>query len=643
MKSISTTQELLAKSQWVNTHLMEAAAAAKTCDLPFSFIYDGKPSAELLAVWPHTQDKTVLDTHRVQYTICWTDPKTSLEVHFVSVEYADYPAIEWTVYFNNTGKANTPLLEHIQGIDTTWQRTATGEFVLHGNNGDWCVSESYAPYQDTLGPGMVKEFAPDGGRPTNGPHGWPYFNLQMPGGGVLLAVGWPGQWAASFTRDTGTGLHLLAGQQLTHLILQPGEKVRTPLIALLFWQGVDMVRAQNIWRRWFMAHNIPRLNGQPPAPITQIQLCKDFNDGATVMQEEVERYAKAGIDIDLYWRDAGWYPCGGQWWNTGNWEVDAVRFPDGFTSIANWIHHRGKKLIVWFEPERIGDPHSWLAKNHPEWILGGNLLNLGNPEAWQWVVAHFDNFIRQNEIDYYRQDFNMDPLSNWRNNDAPDRQGMTENLYVQGYLSYWDELRRRHPTMLLDSCASGGRRNDLETLRRSVPLLRSDFQPPNSWEAQQGQTFGLSSWVPYYGSGVYSADQYPVRSFYMPCFGIAWNQDMNKSKVLYDECRKVAPLMLGDFYPLTAYSLQLDQWIAWQFDRPEEGDGVIQAFRRDRCEQGSYLVHLYGLDSNATYELINFDIAGVTQITGNELMKKGLTVDITDKPGAAVITYRRKQ
>jgi len=53
---------------------------------------------------------------------------------------------------------------------------------------------------------------------------------------------------------------------------------------------------------------------------------------------------------------------------------------------------------------------------------------------------------------------------------------MTENLYVQGYLAYWDGLLQQHPGMLIDSCASGGRRNDLETLRRAVPLLRSDYQ-----------------------------------------------------------------------------------------------------------------------------------------------------------------------
>src|SRR5208283_3525605 len=106
---------------------------------------------------------------------------------------------------------------------------AAGEFSLHGNKGDWCAPQSYEPYQITLGPKSNHSFGPDGGRPTNGPKGWPYFDLQMPGGGAIFAIGWPGQWACSFIRDDQQGLRVVAGQQLTHLRLKPGEEIRTPL------------------------------------------------------------------------------------------------------------------------------------------------------------------------------------------------------------------------------------------------------------------------------------------------------------------------------------------------------------------------------------------------------------------------------
>ena len=85
----------------------------------------------------------------------------------------------------------------------------------------------------------------------------PYFNIQWPGQGVIVVLGWPGQWAAEFARDEATGLRVRGGQELTRFKLHPGEEVRTPLAVVQFWQG-DWIRSQNIWRRWMLAHNLPR-------------------------------------------------------------------------------------------------------------------------------------------------------------------------------------------------------------------------------------------------------------------------------------------------------------------------------------------------------------------------------------------------
>ncbi len=60
--------------------------------------------------------------------------------------------------------------------------------------------------------------------------------------------------------------------------------------------------------------------------------------------------------------------------------------------------------------------------------------------------------IRSEGIDWYREDMNgAGPLPAWRKTDAKDRQGITENLYIQGHLKFWDELRCRHPHLRIDS------------------------------------------------------------------------------------------------------------------------------------------------------------------------------------------------
>ena len=645
--------ELADRENWVNRHFDSYSRR-----LPFTFEFEGRPSAEFLQHWPVRLTSRKLDKTRIERTLAWTDPRSGLVVRCVVVEYADYPTVEWTVYFKNTGAIPTPILENIQGLDACFRRGHKGEFLLHGIKGDSCTADSYEPYQLELIPGLKKNFSPPNysGKSCDGPDGWPYYNLQLPGGdGVIVAVGWPGQWASSFVRDPGRNLRITAGQQLTRLLLQPGEEIRTPLIALLFWKGQDVVRAQNLWRRWFLAHNTPRVNGQIQAPLAEIQV-----DGSPANIAGVKAFLETGINPDLCWRDAGgthtWYPSGNgpykgndQWLNTGTWKVDSTKYPEGFKPFSDWVRSHGMQFLLWFEPERVGDPNSWLGKNHPEWLLQksshGAILNLGNPAVLAWLVDHLDSMIRTQGLDWYREDMNGEgPLPAWRKADATDRQGITENLYVQGHLAFWDALRRRHPELRIDSCASGGRRNDLETMRRAVPLLRSDFQFPEMKgviEGNQGHTFGLSSWLPFQGTGCYLYEPYAFRSFYLPSFGMGGltRENVAAQKQAYRECSRIAPLMLGDFYPLTRHSLKEDAWVAWQFDRPELGGGVVQAFRRAQAEAPTKTFRLRGLDPAAQYRLTDFDVTGSTKASGKQLMSEGIIVKLPRAPGAAVISY----
>ena len=56
--------------------------------------------------------------------------------------------------------------------------------------------------------------------------------------------------------------------------------------------------------------------------------------------------------------------------------------------------------------------------------------------------------------------------------------------------------------------------------------------------------------------------------------------DYELGRKLIAQWRQVVDYLIGDFYPLTAYSLADDVWMAFQFARPENGSGMVQAFRR---------------------------------------------------------------
>ena len=187
-----------------------------------------------------------------------------------------------------------------------------------------------------------------------------------------------------------------------------------------------------------------------------------------------------------------------------------------------------------------------------------------------------------------------------------------------------------------------------------MPLLRSDYQSftgdPAYISGNQGQTYGLSSWIPFYGTGVYYTPVRMVesmRSHLCPSFSLCVDVrtggiDWDLYRRLVGQWRQVAGCMLGDFYPLTPYSLGADRWIAWQFNRPEQGDGMIQAFRRDHCAGPSLRGKLLGLEPDAVYIVRNLDEESGTEITGRELMDTGLTLAIQEPPGSALVYYVKK-
>jgi alpha-galactosidase len=637
-------EEMQQMRQWLAAHSGEGAQA------PFSLLVDGKPWAG--------HGATVVKpagAHRREHETVFADPAAALEVRCAMVEYEDAPTLEWTVYLRNTGSNDTPVISDLQALDASFERSDGEEFTLRHWAGSQATPDDYRPFQDRLGPKAEKRLAPSGGRGSDGV--WPYFNIDWGNQGVIAVVGWPGQWSASFARDDKHGLRVRAGQELTHFRLKPGEEARTPLIVLQFWNGGDWVRAQNVWRQWMREHNVPRLNGQLPPPLLPASSGNQLSEMQKANEQNqvqfIDGYLRRGIQLDFWWMDAGWYTFREGWWNVGTWEVDRNRFPNGLRAVSDHAHQHGVRTLVWFEPERV-TPGTWLYQNHPEWLLGRDgeqkLLDLGNPDARQWVVGHVEKIMADEGVDIYRQDFNFAPLGYWRANDAPDRQGITEIRHVTGYLAFWDELRRRHPGLLIDTCASGGRRNDLETLRRSVPLHKSDMEYPNL-TAKQTQLYGIASWVPYFGAPVYPAgrvDVYGFRSGIAPMTGLGYDSrtddlDYALLRRLVGEWRRVAPILLhGDYYPLGSWSAANDVWMAWQFDWPSNNQGLIEAFRRPDSPYESARFRLRGLDRDADYELVNADHQTTTTMSGRELMETGLLLTLKGRPSAALITYSRR-
>ncbi len=607
---------------------------------------------ELLKDWKAERIWKELDKNRIQKTLTYTNSQNNLTIRLEMIEYRDFPVLEWTAYVKNNGPQDSPIIDNLLGLNVRVDCEPGGDFLLHHNSGSFTGMSAYAPFTTTLEKGMYQTFGAYHGRPSD--TDMPYFNLELGNNtGFIFAIGWPGQWKTELMRAGDNTLMLRAGQQLTHFALKPGEEVRTPLTVLLFWDQMDWIDAQNIWRRWMFAHNFPQPGGEPLQPMLtgQMGFCMDWMYRASEQnqKEGIDRYQQLGIKLDGWWMDTGWY--------TDNWLPHPERFPNGIRPVSDYCHERGIKTILWFEAERVSTKDSWIYKTHPEWCLSATttdqmLYNLGDPAACEWLTDHIAAILQKEGVDIYRSDFNMDPLDHWRQNEAMDRQGMIENHWVQGYLAFWDGLITKVPGLLIDACASGGRRNDLESMRRGVPFWKCDYaiEPVG----MQCQTYGLAMWIPYYGNSGGQMDPYVFRSNMFPAVtkgawedrspghDIRQDQDYSQLLKMFDQWRQIAPDFMGDYYPLTDFSLTTENvWIGWQFHTPQSGQGFVQAFRRPGDQSPDTItVKLRGLDPQKSYQVTDMDNpqAAVT-VSGAELLQKGIAVKQDKTPAAVLIRY----
>lgn len=646
--------------------------------LPISFFY----GEERLRGIPW---KTEITWERVDSNLTFTiirgtDPVTQLEILAVCEQYEDFPVLEWTVYLTNRGMKNTPSIRELLGMDAVFD---ISDSILQYGNGDAMGNDSFEFFNHSLVEEPF-EMQPSQGRCCDG--AFPYMRILSAHGGkgLTLSIGWPGQWKVRLWKE-GEKAYIQAGQAKTDFYLKPGETVRTPRITIMAFDG-DERRAANLWRRWYMAHVIPKNNGSYTKPMLIIhgeQPTKEYPEHTGYTQESIEKSLKAyeaqGVKYDAFWLDAGWYDCGKIWQHTGTWEERQPNYPEGMLGVQRRCASHGAKLILWFEPERVYEGTK-LALEHPEWLLKKNcdielsgsrsvyapessLFNMGNQEARVYITDLICDFIKKNRIDWYRQDYNIWPLKHWQANEEEERIGMLENQYIQGYLKFWDEILRRNPGVQIDACASGGRRNDLETMRRSVPLHYSDIGYGNQ-PVKMGFEQTMHDWLPYFKSHLWSwenpdgsyrndenyqpdtlTDTYTFYASLAPAVTIMTvysreDECFEDIRRMQDTWRRAADLMLrSDFYPLTPYHKDPSKWWCRQFDSPEHGDGFLLFVTGNRCTQKEQKVYPF-LDEKATYVFENEQTGEKRQLSGKKATE-GMVETLAPRSGS--IWFYRKQ
>ncbi|MFF1572524.1 glycoside hydrolase family 36 protein [Leifsonia sp. NPDC058292] len=196
--------------------------------------------------------------------------------------------------------------------------------------------------------------------------------------------------------------------------------------------------------------------------------------------------AAADAGADYFCIDAGWYAEGAWWDAVGEWQPSPTRFPGGLAEATDRIRDRGMVPGLWLEPEVIG-VNSPLAETLPADAFfsrqgirvaehGRHLLDLRNPEARAHVDAVVDRLVDDFGVGFFKMDYNTMPGPGTDSDGSAPGAGLLG--HARALLDWLDDIQRRHPHLLIESCASGAMRMDYATLARLHVQSTSDQQDP---------------------------------------------------------------------------------------------------------------------------------------------------------------------
>ncbi len=518
----------------------------------------------------------------------------------------------------------------------------------------------YMPMELYLKSGDEYTFAPSTGRSTE--NVFPYYNIEHGSDGTFMAIGWSGTWQSDISFD-GNITTVTAKQQTFDSYLKPGERVATPTVAFVEYSGRDLSRSANLWRKWIIDCNMRKdengeiMKGGRGSSVTGSE---DTNIIGT-QETQIEQFnylLEKGIDLNWWWIDAGWYPTSfdddkttTSWAAVGNWTVSS-RYGD-FSEVGKNAHEKGKKVLLWFEPERFAlnvndlkDDGTTLKK---EWmtdygtlgfdVAGQHMVNLGIDEAREWVTNRVISILKAADFDLYREDFNIIPAEYWKLGDTEDRQGITENLSVQGHYKFWDDLIEAG--YFIDCCASGGNRNDLQSLRRAVFLHPTDALY-SAWNAKQGGAMVMYRWMPYFGAntsgaaGTGAEGKYNLRSSFRPWTEFIYNVPTENGSVDWSQIAGLSKEVAGlqnfiydQYYELTEWSIGVTDWLSYEFFNSEQNKGYAIVYARERTDVGTKTMRFKGLLPDKNYTVTSTDTNLKVTATGRELMLGGVELTLS--------------
>ena len=641
--SITEEEKALCR-QWYNENVL---LHGDNPQVPYTFDVDGVSLADNLDEWevdvaPESKLNAVYKGGKTSY-VYLTNEQKNLEVIIEATIYEDNATCEWALFLKNTGTGNSDVISNFYGLNASFE---TGNSKVYYSKGSHNSSNDFALGMKNISV-IPKVFDCTEGRSSY--TYMPYFNIAGETSGIVLGVGWSGEWETSVLQS-GKYTELTVKQAEFEAYLLPEEVVRTPLVSISFYNSDNPLKGFNQFRNWMTDSVVP---ANIPDTMTMLEVAGPESTNTTdQIFDTLNTFSDDVFSVaDYFWMDAGWYDYVNGWYDSvGNWTPDTDRYDNGIKEISDYAEDKNCGLVLWYESERVY-PDTILGKagaDHENWLVYKDdgefaMWNFAEIDAAEYIANYIADSLVDNGVNVFRHDFNFDISGMWKKADKEiydGRKGICENHYVNNFYRYLDYLSVNVKGLIIDNCASGGRRLDLEMMRRSVPLWRSDYNCSRRYdtlEATQAQTYGLSFWIPMSGTIKYTESEYAARTGIM--FGNLETFGTVPSEY-YGAYKEQRELTIGNFYPISDGKCDTHEILAMQYSQSDGACGEALIYKRADVRADNYALILNGLDPDKEYKVYDYDTPDkVTKVSGEELMDTGYEITLPEGEKAVIIMY----
>lgn len=426
-------------------------------------IFKGKPELEGL---PATYTEADGEAETLELEL--RDPIAGLRVILTYTAFEKFDAITRSVRFINEGKNKVKLLRALSmSVDFDHSR-----FDLLQLSGAWGRERHVERRALTSGSQLVESRRGASSHQQN-----PFFALLSKeanedyGEAYGFNLVYSGNFLAQAEVDQFRTTRVVMGINPFDFnwLLEPGEHFQTPEVVMVYsHKGIgEMSRTYHKLYRTRLCRGNYR-DKERPVLINNWEATY-FNFTADKI-ENIARTAKE-LGIELFVLDDGWFgKRDDDHSSLGDWFVDKKKLPGGLEDLVQRVNNLGLRFGLWFEPEMVS-PDSDLFRAHPDWCLhvpnrsyteGRNqlVLDMSRKDVCEAVITMVSDILACAPISYVKWDMNRHMTEVGSALLAPERQRETAHRYILGVYRVMDEITRRFPDILFESCSGGGGRFD---------------------------------------------------------------------------------------------------------------------------------------------------------------------------------------